>query len=59
MTKNTASEVITGKKSKKKVLINPSQCDQIGQNLAIWATLGYFLLNQFSPKQAVSTHDLL
>ncbi len=35
------------------------QCDQMGRNFAIWATLGYFLLNQFLPKQAVSTHGLL
>jgi hypothetical protein len=27
-----------------------NQCDQIGRNFAIWATLGYYLLNQFSPK---------
>jgi hypothetical protein len=31
------------------------QCDQF----ATWVTLGYFLLNQFSPKQAVSTHGFL
>jgi hypothetical protein len=30
------------------------QCDQIGQNYGTLATLGSFLLNQFSPKQAVS-----
>jgi hypothetical protein len=35
------------------------QCDQIGRNFATWAVLGYFLLNQFLPKQAVSTRDLL
>jgi hypothetical protein len=29
------------------------QCDQIGQNFA------HFLLNQFSPNQAVSAHGLL
>jgi hypothetical protein len=34
-----------------------SQCDQIGWNFAIWASLGYFLLNQFSPKQAASKHS--
>jgi hypothetical protein len=32
------------------------QCDQIGRN---FCHLGYFLLNQFSPNQAVSTHSLL
>jgi len=31
------------------------QCDQIGRNCAIKAT---FLLNQFLPKQATSTHNL-
>ncbi len=31
------------------------QCDQIGRNFAVEAT---FLLSQFSPKQAVSTHGL-
>jgi hypothetical protein len=31
------------------------QCDQIGQNFDIWATLGYFLLNKFSNTKAVST----
>jgi hypothetical protein len=37
-------------------MLQPSfQCDQIGQNFAIYAT---FSLNQFSPKQAASTHDL-
>jgi len=36
-----------------------NQCDQIGRNFAIWATLGYSLLNQFLPKQAVSTYGLL
>jgi hypothetical protein len=36
-----------------------NQCDQIGQYFAFWDTLGYFLLGQFSPKQAVSTHGLL
>ncbi len=29
------------------------------KNFASWATLGYFLFNQFSSKQAVSTHVLL
>jgi hypothetical protein len=32
-------------------------CDWV--NLAIWATLGYFLLNQFLPKPALSAHGLL
>jgi hypothetical protein len=36
-----------------------TQCGQIGRNFAIRATLGNFLLNQFSPKQAVSAHGLL
>ncbi len=27
------------------------QCDQIGRYFSIWATLGYFLLNKFLPKQ--------
>jgi hypothetical protein len=36
-----------------------NQCDQIGQYFATWATLTYFLLNQFSPNQAVSTQNLL
>ncbi len=35
------------------------QCDQIGRNFAIWATLGYFLANQFSPKQAFFKYGLL
>jgi hypothetical protein len=35
------------------------QCDQIGRNLTIWATLGLILPNKFSPKQAVSKHDIL
>jgi hypothetical protein len=35
------------------------QCDQIGQNSAIWATLGDFLPNGFSPKQAVSAQGVL
>ena len=35
------------------------QCDQIGRNFTILASLGYILLDQFSPKQAVSTHGLL
>ncbi len=36
------------------------QYDQIGRNLfTTWAILGYFLINQFLPKQAVSTHGLL
>ncbi len=35
------------------------QWDQIGRNFAICATLGYFLLNQFLTKQAISTHGLL
>jgi hypothetical protein len=35
------------------------QCDQIGQDFAIWVTLGKFLPNQILPKQAVSTHILL
>jgi hypothetical protein len=35
------------------------QCDQFGQNFTIWANLRYFLLSQFSPKQAVSTQGLL
>ncbi len=28
------------------------QCDQIGQNFALWATLGNFFLNKFLPKCA-------
>jgi len=36
-----------------------NQCEQIGQNFATWATLGDFLLNQFSPAQAVSINGLL
>jgi hypothetical protein len=38
-----------------------NQCDQIGRNFSNWATLGYFrllLLNQLTPKHAVSTHVL-
>jgi hypothetical protein len=31
---------------------------RFGQIFAIWATLGYFLLNHFLPRQAVSTHGL-
>jgi hypothetical protein len=31
------------------------QCAYIGQKFCIWATLGYFLLNQFLPKKAAST----
>jgi hypothetical protein len=30
----------------------------MGNIFPIWATLGYFLYNQFSPKQAVSTRGL-
>jgi len=39
--------------------VTVSQCDQIGRKFSIWATLGYFLLNQLSPKQVVSTRGLL
>ncbi len=28
------------------------QCDQIGRNFALWATLGYFLLDKFLPRPA-------
>jgi hypothetical protein len=35
------------------------QCDQIGPNVGIFAALGYFLLNQFSAKQALFTNGLL
>jgi hypothetical protein len=35
------------------------QCDQIGQNLDIRATLGYFIPNNFSQTQAVSRDGLL
>jgi hypothetical protein len=38
---------------------NDFQCDQIGQNLDIRATLGYFLPNKFSQTQAVSRDGLL
>jgi hypothetical protein len=40
-------------------LIYDGQCDQIWQKFVNWAILGYILLNQFSPKQSISTHDLL
>jgi hypothetical protein len=36
-----------------------NQCDQIGRNFDIWATLGNFLFNTFSHTQVVSMHDLL
>ncbi len=43
--------------------VNATKCcrvyDQIGQKFAISATLGYFLLHQLLPKQAVFTHSLL
>jgi hypothetical protein len=35
------------------------QCDLIGRNFNILATLGYFLHNKFSNRQAVLTHGLL
>jgi hypothetical protein len=40
-------------------IFRQDQCDQIGHNVAIWATLGDFLPNRFSPKQAVSAPGLL
>jgi hypothetical protein len=43
------------------ILINKEKISVtcFGSIFANEATLGYFLLNQFSPKQAVSTHGLL
>jgi hypothetical protein len=35
------------------IVQGPGQCVQIGRNLDIWASLGYFLLNKFSNTQAV------
>ncbi len=39
--------------------MNLVQYDQIVKNVGIFATLGYILLNQFSPKQALFTNGLL
>jgi hypothetical protein len=40
-----------GKTRKGIIQVGFGQCDQIGQNFA------YFLLNQFSPNQALSSRD--
>jgi hypothetical protein len=50
---NFFSASLTPWKSNGFLALTQEQCDQKFRHL------GYFLLNQFSPKQAVSTHGLL